>query len=373
MSGTMQAIPIVKSRKEKRKEARRAKTQQRLHQWVIHQAGKRRRAKKEAENQQPASEDPSSLVKVKDGHESRQEKPKLVTPEAPAVEHKGARSRTPHRDEKKAKKGKTKFEEFLERDLERAALISAEADLDLERRLAKKLKVKRGKLGGFDDGLTDILDGLGEGAEILESKEAVSRIRGSQRKKSAPDAEALSLKQQKQVESEDDLIGDDHEDSDGSLQDMLIDDEDGSSLSGADSDDAEDEQSGSEVEDHEESGLELQTNGSEDGSDSEQVDGSVSGSDEEGEDEVGEEDETEYSNDDAKDVNLPDGAKPRGEKLTERSNRKDEDTDIYGRKKVDAAVKYVPPHLRGKTNDLSEETIRIQRRLRGMISIFSLH
>uniref|UniRef100_A0A7I4D9X4 MI domain-containing protein n=1 Tax=Physcomitrium patens TaxID=3218 RepID=A0A7I4D9X4_PHYPA len=219
--------------------------------------------------------------------------------------------------------------------------------------------------------MADILDGLDEGAEILETKEAGSRGRGCQKKNLVPDAEPLSLKKQKQVESEDDLIGSDHDDSDGSLQDMFMDDEDGSSLSGTDSDDAEDEQLGSEVEDHEESGLELQTNGSEGGSDSEQVDDSDSGSDEEGEDdEAGEVDEAEDSDDDAKDVNLLDGAKSKKENLTERSNRKDGETDIYGRKKVDG-VKYIPPHLRGKSNDLSEETIRIQRRLRGLLNRLS--
>ncbi|KAL6005147.1 hypothetical protein ACLOJK_005709 [Asimina triloba] len=52
---------------------------------------------------------------------------------------------------------KTKFEEFLEMDMKRNA-VSAQEDLELERKLAKKLKVKRGKLPGLDDGINLLFD-----------------------------------------------------------------------------------------------------------------------------------------------------------------------------------------------------------------------
>ncbi|XP_058084672.1 uncharacterized protein LOC131232454 [Magnolia sinica] len=54
---------------------------------------------------------------------------------------------------------KTKFEEYLEMDMKRGA-ISAEEDLELERKLAKKLKVKNGKLRGLDDGINILTDGI---------------------------------------------------------------------------------------------------------------------------------------------------------------------------------------------------------------------
>lgn len=83
------------------------------------------------------------------------------------------------------------------------------------------------------------------------------------------------------------------------------------------------------------------------------------GLDEEGEDdEVGEVDEVEDFDDDVKDVNLFDGVKLKKENLIERSNWKDGEIDIYGRKKVDG-VKYIFFYLRGKFNDLFEEIICI--------------
>lgn len=39
-------------------------------------------------------------------------------------------------------------------------MVSAEEDLKLERKLAKKLKVKKGKLQGIDDGMNIIFDGI---------------------------------------------------------------------------------------------------------------------------------------------------------------------------------------------------------------------
>ncbi|KAJ3697170.1 hypothetical protein LUZ61_000875 [Rhynchospora tenuis] len=56
-------------------------------------------------------------------------------------------------------KSNSKFHEFLEMDMGRGA-TTAEEDLELERRLAKKLKVKKGKLTGPDDGINTLFEGL---------------------------------------------------------------------------------------------------------------------------------------------------------------------------------------------------------------------
>ncbi|KMZ76084.1 hypothetical protein ZOSMA_107G00820 [Zostera marina] len=52
-------------------------------------------------------------------------------------------------------KKKTKFEEYLEME----SGCGAE-DIETERKLAKRLKVKGGKLSGFDDGMNDLFDGI---------------------------------------------------------------------------------------------------------------------------------------------------------------------------------------------------------------------
>ncbi|KAL0308259.1 UNVERIFIED_CONTAM: Nucleolar MIF4G domain-containing protein 1 [Sesamum radiatum] len=68
------------------------------------------------------------------------------------------------------KKRKTKFEEYLEDDIH-GGKSSAEADLKLERRLAKKLKVKAGKLGGDDDDINMLLEGVPSVLDSLEGEQ----------------------------------------------------------------------------------------------------------------------------------------------------------------------------------------------------------
>ncbi|KAG0452782.1 hypothetical protein HPP92_025446 [Vanilla planifolia] len=58
---------------------------------------------------------------------------------------------------KVSKKPRSKFQEYLKMELTKD-VFSLEEDLELERRLAKKLKVKDGKLRGLDDGLNVLLD-----------------------------------------------------------------------------------------------------------------------------------------------------------------------------------------------------------------------
>lgn len=66
----------------------------------------------------------------------------------------------------KTKSKKTKFEKYFE--LENGA-ISAEEDLALEKKLAKKLKVKGGKLNG-DDGINMLFDGIPSVLELFEGE-----------------------------------------------------------------------------------------------------------------------------------------------------------------------------------------------------------
>ncbi|KAK8634248.1 hypothetical protein V6N13_015076 [Hibiscus sabdariffa] len=80
----------------------------------------------------------------------------------------------------KSKKGlkrssKTKFEEYLEMEIPNSDMFAQE-DLELERKLAKKLKVKSGKLGGDDDGLNILFEGFSD-------EEALDGSSGKKRKK----------------------------------------------------------------------------------------------------------------------------------------------------------------------------------------------
>jgi nucleolar MIF4G domain-containing protein 1 len=61
------------------------------------------------------------------------------------------------------KPSKSKFQEYLE--LEMGGAAGREEDLETERKLAKKLRVKKGKLGGPDDGMDDLFGDLGFGGD----------------------------------------------------------------------------------------------------------------------------------------------------------------------------------------------------------------
>lgn len=69
----------------------------------------------------------------------------------------------------KRKKGsvkKSKFEEFLEMD-QKKDFVSAEEDTELERKLAKKLKVKNGRLRGDDDEMNMLFGGDDDDMNML--------------------------------------------------------------------------------------------------------------------------------------------------------------------------------------------------------------
>lgn len=141
---------VVKSRKERRKQARQAKQQQRFQSWAHHQASKKHKKKLVKSNSHEVASAYESLsstvVKLSkknedsfnpDNRTSSKSKTKIST----------------------AKRPRTKFEEYLEME-KHGAVVSAEEDLAFEMHLAKKLKIKQGKISGPDDGINDILDGI---------------------------------------------------------------------------------------------------------------------------------------------------------------------------------------------------------------------
>ena len=80
-------------------------------------------------------------------------------------------------------KPKSNFQEYLE--MEMGGAVSMEEDLEMERRLAKKLKVKKGKLGGPDDGMDELFADLGFGGDFGsdDETEAYDRTKGKKKKK----------------------------------------------------------------------------------------------------------------------------------------------------------------------------------------------
>ncbi|XP_006654040.2 nucleolar MIF4G domain-containing protein 1 [Oryza brachyantha] len=136
-----------KSRKEKRKEARSEKQKLRFLSWVQHQGGK---------NKKPVV---TSVVSS----------PTPVEEKKPEKEPSIVKKRR-RRDPESKPKSKSKFQEYLE--MERGGAVSREEDLETERRLAKKLKVKKGKLGGPDDGMDSLFADLGFEGDFGSDDEA---------------------------------------------------------------------------------------------------------------------------------------------------------------------------------------------------------
>nr|XP_016497732.1 PREDICTED: nucleolar MIF4G domain-containing protein 1-like [Nicotiana tabacum] len=87
------------------------------------------------------------------------------------VDHGNTDLQTKQKESKKMKRKKTKFEEYLETEM-RGRVISADDDLALERKLAKKLKVKGGRLQGGDDEMNMLFEGI---SSVLDSCEDENR------------------------------------------------------------------------------------------------------------------------------------------------------------------------------------------------------
>nr|CAB3460202.1 unnamed protein product [Digitaria exilis] len=133
-----------KSRKERRKEARSEKQKLRFLSWVQHQGGKKKKPAMPVEEPSPAEKKPKK--------------------EPAAVKKKRKR------DVEGKGKPKSNFQEYLE--MEMGGAVSMEEDLEMERRLAKKLKVKKGKLGGPNDGMDELFADLGFGGDFGSDDEA---------------------------------------------------------------------------------------------------------------------------------------------------------------------------------------------------------
>lgn len=92
-----------------------------------------------------------------------------ILPKEVEVEEEDKPLRKSKKGSKRILKKKTKFEEYLEIGMHNSAHLLAEEDLKMERKLAKKLKVKDGgKLRGEDDGINFLFDSSGEEEELQQ-------------------------------------------------------------------------------------------------------------------------------------------------------------------------------------------------------------
>ncbi|XP_021661862.2 uncharacterized protein LOC110650994 isoform X2 [Hevea brasiliensis] len=165
-----------KSRREQRKEARQAKAQQKHQSWMEHQKLQNHKGAQQAKRtfggSRHVNRSKSSFTQnLREGegrqqdtnHETNQSTEKMNVRKKMKVKSESLShdcSTTSKKESKGLKRNlKTKFEEFIEMDMKNADVLAQE-DLVMERRLAKKLKVKEGKLRGMDDEINLLLSGI---------------------------------------------------------------------------------------------------------------------------------------------------------------------------------------------------------------------
>ncbi|XP_021282030.1 nucleolar MIF4G domain-containing protein 1 isoform X2 [Herrania umbratica] len=205
-----------KSRREKRKEARLAHNKQKHDSWLEDQLQKSQRMER-----------PLRDIKSKKGNKIKSSRARFLK-EDEIVRQASEHSIIPSKAESKLKleedhdfneskmvKGKrslkrtlkTKFEEYIEMEMPNAATLAQE-DLELERKLAKKLKVKDGKLRGDDDDLNMLFEDV---PSALESwNEEVPDTEGFSDERTVNPTSSKKHKKKKSAEqaSEDDIADD---------------------------------------------------------------------------------------------------------------------------------------------------------------------
>lgn len=85
--------------------------------------------------------------------------------------------------------------------------VAAEKDLELERKLSKKLKVKEGKLRGLDDGLNILLEGMSSTFDFMEEEEFPGELPAKRLKKSLLSKKDKLSKKRIKVDATDDVSG----------------------------------------------------------------------------------------------------------------------------------------------------------------------
>ncbi|KAJ7976415.1 Nucleolar MIF4G domain-containing protein 1 [Quillaja saponaria] len=175
-----------KSRREKRKESRLAKNATKHQSWLHHQ-------KSRIVNKTIGDSNSKNGSKLKDLINTNLKETEVMLPEVNNGKHQTSQECAVYKEikaeseplgkqdslskkminEKRSSKRnskKTKVEKVHEMGLADVSMVSKN-DIELERKLTKKLKVKDGKLRGEDDGLNVLFDGMSSFLDFLGGKE----------------------------------------------------------------------------------------------------------------------------------------------------------------------------------------------------------
>ncbi|CAA2972835.1 nucleolar MIF4G domain-containing 1 [Olea europaea subsp. europaea] len=212
-----------KSRRERRREARLSKNKKKFDSWVQHQKSwkalksslnlnSEKVCKLEEDEKDERKYDVSLALSDKDIEDSIEE---------PQIQEKFEGKLSNLKRNAVIKGSKSKFNEYLEREMKGGALLVKE-DLKLEKKLAKKLKVKNGKLKGADDdmdmlleGIPSILSNLEEDEEGIERNFDNGTLHKKRKTSKFADIESKAEKLADNVDEESytlDAISDEHDD-----------------------------------------------------------------------------------------------------------------------------------------------------------------
>ncbi|XP_052728744.1 uncharacterized protein LOC108329092 isoform X2 [Vigna angularis] len=201
-----------KSRRERRKESRLAKNASKHQSWLLHQ--KTRATKKhdsssamETKNTPDTSVSPS-VKEIQVGKlDSYSRKHEIDEEHVVSEEEKGG---SVAKKMRKVKKGSSKGsrKSMLEMGMQDVS-IAAEKDLELEKKLSKKLKVKEGKLRGMDDGLNILLEGMSSSFDFMGEGEVhgIDEFPVKRLKKSLSNKKDKLSRKRMKLEAMDDVSG----------------------------------------------------------------------------------------------------------------------------------------------------------------------
>ncbi|KAF7135056.1 hypothetical protein RHSIM_Rhsim08G0079300 [Rhododendron simsii] len=174
-----------KVRRDRRKEARLLKKKKKFDSWTEHQL--HRKLKKCSSDSNPVdgmkSKDPSiqSLKKrelLRTDLDSESDHSSEQPTKSKKSEIRLDSSRFPKSTASKAiegekglKKSKSKFNDYLKMEMQHSG-IPAKDDFEMERKLAKKLKVKDGKLGGAADDMNMLFEGIPSVIDFFEEEQS---------------------------------------------------------------------------------------------------------------------------------------------------------------------------------------------------------
>ncbi|KAL5058977.1 hypothetical protein RYX36_030581 [Vicia faba] len=189
----MEEQPSEKSRRERRKESRLAKNASKHQSWLQRHKSE---ALKRTNNQNPEFKSESKINETQPVKKVKSLSKECALSEGPVVKKvkKGSQSSS------KKKRVELGFSEVS---------MAAQRDLELERKLSKRLKVKEGKLGGMDDGLNLLFEGMPSANDLFRDMEGFDTDELPKRKsnKSQSSKKCKLSKERVEADSLDDVPG----------------------------------------------------------------------------------------------------------------------------------------------------------------------